>query len=158
MNMGKGRHSRMTYKSDLLAAVEPLAALDHDTALSQMAVLGLPAIRMANNDPVTAEEISFGALKFGTRHSVNHAIAKGCNHAWRGGKNRHSSPHSAQVTDCNICSFVTIVAMVRAAKIANTCMWIMINKIDQPTISPGRTVDRQAEGGRLGARPRTDHH
>ena len=23
MNMGKGRHSRMTYKSDLLAAVEP---------------------------------------------------------------------------------------------------------------------------------------
>ena len=63
MDMRKRRHAGMADEPDLLTPIDPLAALDHDTALSQMAVLGLPAIRMANNDPVTAEEISFGALK-----------------------------------------------------------------------------------------------
>ena len=45
----------MADERDPLTAVDPLTTLDHDTAAPEMAILGLPAVRMANYDAVAAK-------------------------------------------------------------------------------------------------------
>ena len=51
----KRRHARMADERDPLTAVDPLTTLDHDTAAPEMAILGLPTVRMANDDAVTTK-------------------------------------------------------------------------------------------------------
>ena len=117
----------MANKRDPLTAIDPLTTLHHDTAAPEMAILGLPAVRMANDDAVAAKEIVFSALEFGTRHPVRHAVAEGRHHARRSSKDRHAGPHGGHVADRDIGSLVAVVAMIRAAEIAHSLLRVVID-------------------------------
>ena len=139
--------SRKSHQPDPVAARNPVALRHRDTAVAQVAILGLPAVAMVDQHAVAALLAVEQIRRRAGEPEVGHAVAQRPDFAVGRRQHRHARPHRGEGIDREIGALVAVIGLGPAGEILGPRPGIAVEVVHHEAVVAEGAVDRQAELG-----------
>lgn len=151
MQVREAREAREPDEAEGRSGGDAIARRDGNAATTEVAILGLPALAVVDEDAVPALAASDGSTTALFDPLVALAVADGPHGAGGRRPHRHAGGHRGEIGYRQIDPVVAVVGKRAARRIAQAGPRIMVEMVDDPAIAPGVAGERQGElegGGR----------
>jgi len=135
------------HEADRLAGCHSLAGLHDDAALPEMAVLGLPAPAMVDDQRVPGFPILHGVGAGRADAHVIHAVAQSQHRTRCRSQHLHALGHDGAVRNPDIRALVTVIGEAAASPVLGLRAGIIIDEVADHAADVRRAGDRQVEAG-----------